>query len=331
MKRQLFLCATGAFASSAVIGSVARAADVPRIAIVLGGLKNDGGFNEYVADAAQTLEKKGKITVSIRESVATPADAEPIMRQYAASGYDLVIGWGLGLAESVFKVAREMSQARFIATGSADILKKATANVETWTFAADQAGYLTGWVAGKSGLTPVAAVDGQLVPFKEVQYRYFTLGLRAANPKATELRPIYTGNWEDPQLAAQATRAQISLGAKLIITGSEGFTPGVISAAKAGSVATIGASNAASSDAAAVNIGDVRLNWTPTLTEIVGHLRSGNFGNRSYVSTIANRGLVFGEFNFVAAAPGMPKDILAQVDRLATDLASGRVHLPAAT
>lgn len=331
MKRRAFLSATGALAGEVAVARMARAASVPRVAIVLGGLKNDGGFNEYVVDAAQTLADQGKITVRIRESVATAADAEPVLRQFAALGFDLVIGWGLGLSESVFTVAREMPQAHFIATGSADILKKATANVETWTFAADQAGYLTGWVAGKSGLSPVAVVNGQLAPFVEVQARFTSLGLKAANPHAVELKPIYTGSWEDPQLAAQATRAQISLGAKLIVTASEGFTAGVISAAKAGGVATIGASNAASSDAASVNIGDVRLNWTPTLTEIVAHLRDGTFGNRSYVSTIANRGLVFGEINRVAAAPGMPSDIARQVEGLAADLAAGRVHLPSAT
>lgn len=333
MKRRKFLSTAGAVASVAATApsTGAQAASVPRVAVVMGGLKNDGGFNQYVADAALGLEKKGLISVRFRESVTNPANAEPILRQFAAMGFDLVIGWGLGLSEAVFKVAQEMPQARFIATGSSDILKKTTANIETWTFAADQAGYLMGWVAGKSGLSPVAIVDGQLAPFKEVQYRFVALGLKAINPAATQLRPIFTGNWEDPQLAAQATRAQISLGAKLIVTSCEGFTAGVVAAAKASGIATIGASNAVSADAASVNIGQVMLDWTPTLSEIVGHLKDGSFGNRSYVSTIANRGLVFGQVNHVAAAPALPADIIQQVGGLAADLASGRVRLPSGT
>lgn len=326
MKRRLFLAAVTATLMQVTSG---QAQPPLRVAIVMGGLKNDGGFNQYVADAAHEIEKKGEISVRIRESVSNPANAEPILRQFAAMGFDLVIGWGLDLSEPVFKVAREMPQAHFIATGSSDILKKATVNVETWTFAADQAGYLTGWVAGKSGLSPIAIVDGQLAPFKEVQYRYVSLGLKAANPQAVELKPIFTGNWLDPQLAAQATQAQVNLGARLIVTSSEGFTAGVIAAAKAAGVATIGASNTVSADVPSVNLGEVMLDWTPVLTEIVGHLHKGDFGNHAYVSTIANHGLVFGEVNHVAAAPGLPADIVHQVEGLASDLAADRVQLPA--
>ncbi len=320
----LAACSTGASAG----GSPSAAAE-PKVAIVLGGLANDGGFNQYAADAAHALEKKGEIKVQIRESVTSSSDAEAAFRQYASQGYDLVIGWGLDFANSVFTVAKEQPKAHFVATGSADILKKATANVETWTYASDQQGYLTGWVAGKTGLSPVGVVDGQLAPFNETTYKALTLGLKDANPSATELKPIFTGSWEDPTLANQAAKAQVAAGAKLIVTGAEGYTPGVLSAAKAAGIATIGASSTSSSDAKAVNIGLVKLDFTPTLEEIVGHLEKGDFGDHSYTSTIANKGLIFADVNPVDAAPGLPKDIADQVDQLADKLAKGELKIPA--
>jgi basic membrane protein A len=318
----LAACSSGASAGSA------SSPDELKVAVVLGGLANDGGFNQYAADAAHALEKKGEIKAQIRESVTSSSDAEAAFRQYASQGYDLIIGWGLDFANSVFTVAKEQPKAHFVATGSADILEKATANVETWTYASDQQGYLTGWVAGKTGLSPVGVVDGQLAPFNETSYKALTLGLKDANPEATELEPIFTGSWEDPALANQAAKAQIAAGAKLIVTGAEGYTSGVLSAAKAGGIATLGASSTSSSDAKEVNLGLVKLDFTPTLEEIVGHLDKGDFGKHSYTSTIANKGLIFADINPVKAAPELPSDIADQVDELAAKLASGEVKIP---
>jgi basic membrane protein A len=82
-------------ACSSSTPSASSTASKPKVAIILGGLANDGGFNEYAADAGKTLQKEGKISLSIRESVTTATDSEPIMRQYAEQGYNLIIGWGL--------------------------------------------------------------------------------------------------------------------------------------------------------------------------------------------------------------------------------------------
>ncbi|MEF2976257.1 BMP family ABC transporter substrate-binding protein [Subtercola sp. YIM 133946] len=319
-------CSSSASTSSS--SSTSSAAPI-KVAVVLGGLSNDGGFNQIAADAANALKGQGDIDVSIKESVTTDSDAEAAFRQYASQGYDLVVGWGLDFSDSIFKVAQELPNTHFVATGSAGILQKSTANVETWSYASDQQGYLTGWVAGKTGLSPVGVVDGELAPFNEVSYKALTLGLKDANPSATELQPIFTGNWEDANLANQATKAQVASGAKLIITAAEGYTPGVLSAAKDAGIATIGASSTSSSDASDVNVGLVTIDWTPTLTDIVNDVKTSAFGSKSYNSTIANKGLVFTDFNQVGAAPQLTADIENQINDLAAKLASGAVTIPA--
>lgn len=314
---------------SASSTSSAAASDVPKVAVILGGLQNDGGFNQYVADAAKTLVDEGKITLSVRESVTTPTDSEPIMRQYAAEGYDLIIGWGLDFSDSVFKVAGEDPDTEFVATGGEDILDRATDNVETWTFSSEQSGYLTGWVAGKSGATTVGVVDGQLASFNETTYKYVSYGLKASNPDVTELDPIFTGSWDDTALANQAAKAQIAAGADLIITGAEAYTPGVLSAAKDAGIATLGASSTSSSDAAEVNIGYVKLDFTPSLREIVANVVSGDYAGKSYISTIDNGGLIFADLNEVAAAPGITADLGDEITQLGKDIADGTVEIPA--
>jgi basic membrane protein A len=304
------------------------ATDVPKVAVILGGLANDGGFNQYVADAANSLADDGEIEVTLRESVTTATDSEPIMRQYAADGYDLVIGWGLGFSDSVFKVAEEDPDTNFVATGGEDILDLATDNVETWTFSSSQTGYLTGWIVGKSGATTVGVVDGELAAFNEETYKYVAYGLSESNPDVTQLKSIFTGSWEDPTLANQAAKAQIAAGADLIITGAEGYTSGVLSAAKQAGIATIGASLSSSSDAADVNIGIVSLDFLPALTSIVENVKSGDFAGKSYIATIDNGGLVFKDLNPVAAAPGVTEDLGAQIEELGKQIVDGTVVIP---
>lgn len=300
----------------------------PKVAIILGGLANDGGFNEYAADAAKTLEEEGKITLAIRESVSVATDSEPIMRQYAAQGYSLIIGWGLDFSDSVFKVAKQETKTDFVATGGESILKQATNNVETWSFSSEQDGYLIGWIAGKTKLSPIGVVDGELAPFNETSYKYAAYGLKQANPDAVQLKSIFTGDWNNTSLANQAAQAQIAAGAKLIITGAEAYTPGVLSAAKQAGITTLGAALASSSDAKAVNLGYVSLDFTPSLRQIVANVGSDKFAGKSYLSTISNGGLVFADFNPVKSAPAIDTDFKNQITKLGEQIASGEVKIP---
>jgi basic membrane protein A len=226
-------------------------------------------------------------------------------------------------------VAKQEPKADFVATGGEDILKQATKNVETWSFSSEQDGYLIGWIAGKTGLDTVGVVDGELASFNETTYKYVAYGLKQANPKATQLPSIFTGSWDDTSLANQATKAQIAAGAKLIITGAEGYTPGVLAAAKQAGVATLGASKASSSDAAAVNIGYVSVDFTPNLRSIVANVVSGKFAGKSYDATIDNGGLVFDDLNPVKYAPKITSSFGSDVSALGKKIASGAITIPA--
>ncbi|WP_410585458.1 BMP family ABC transporter substrate-binding protein [Amycolatopsis sp. lyj-108] len=316
---QLTACKAGGD-NSAPVGAV------PKVAIVLGGNANDRGFNQTAADAARELQKRGEVTVQVSENV-TNAEAEATLRQYATSGYDLVIGWGLGFSDTVFKVAKQIPSARYVATGGMDILDKATASVETWTYDALQLGYLMGYIAGSTQLSPVGVVDGERAPFLEAQWHGFGQGLAAANPSARQLPPVYTGSFEDAARASQATAAQIAAGAKLIATNAEGYSTGVASAAQAARIATIGLAASTSDAAASVNIGQVKTDLTPILTDWTARLKAGTFGGKGTTSTIANASLVPADLTKVAAAPGMPADLDKRISDLAERLRAGAVTI----
>jgi basic membrane protein A len=298
-----------------------------RVAIVLGGLQNDGGFNQTGASAVRALQDEGQIAGQVRESVATARDAEPIVRQFAAEGYDLVIGWSATFADSLYQVAGEFPRTKFMVTGDATDKQKTTPNVETWNYSAEELGYLLGWIAGQTKLTPIGAVDGQPLPSQQRKWRGFELGVHAVNPSAEVRAPVYIGSWEDAQAANQATVAQLGSGARLIATNSEGYSPGVAAAAAARNVATVGMSSTTSDAAKKVNVGRARIDMLPILRIVLDRVKKGTFGGQTSVATIANKSLVLDTITKVEATPALPADLQARAAELAQQLADGKIKI----
>lgn len=299
-----------------------------KVALILGGLGNDGSFNQYAYDVVKRFESEGTITARVHEQVAGPAQAEPLLNQYGSENYDLIIGWGLGFADSILKVAKNHPNAKFIATGAADILSKGTANTETWSYDFNQLGYLSGFIAGKSKLSPIGIVEGLELPFIVADDIGFKAGALAANPSAKVLDPVIVGSFDDAQKASQATKGLVAQGVKLVFTSGDGITTGIASAAADANIATIGVTGSAGGAAAKVNIASVRLDLTPAFQGWVDRLHAGKFGKTGTMSAIANGGLVLSPVNKVSAAPGLPDDITAQATKLAADLKAGTLKLP---
>jgi hypothetical protein len=64
----------------------------------------------------------------------------------------------------------------------------------------------------------------------------------------------------------------------------------------------------------------------PTFKSYVDRAASEQFGNKAYISNIANEGLVLTPVNPVSSQ--VPTDLQAQVDKLVADLKSGVRKLP---
>src|SRR5262249_13228666 len=120
-----------------------------KVALLTPGLTNDGSFNQVGREACERLKREGLIDLDIRENMADPATAEPVIREYATRGYDLIIGHGIELVDPIVKVAKDFPKVHFTVAGGADVLQQTTANVEAWTEDFGQQGYLAGWIAGK--------------------------------------------------------------------------------------------------------------------------------------------------------------------------------------
>jgi basic membrane protein A len=317
--------AAGGSATTAA-GASSNPAKKLKVALLVPAQANDGSFNEVALDGVKKLQDEGLIEYQLRENMADPAAAEPVIRDYASQGYDLIIGHGIELSDPIFRVAQDFPKVHFTASGGADVLTKGTANVETWTFDSNQLGYLDGFVAGKTGLSPIGIVEGMNFPFILADDAGFTAGVKAVNPGAQILPAVFVGSFDDVQKAAEATKGAVNQGAKLVFTSGDGIGAGVAAAANDAKVLTVGVAGSAGGLADKVNVATVEEDMYPIFKPWVQRVADGSFGKQGTTSTIANGGLTIAKVNVVSSA--VPTDLKAQIDDLVSKIQSGAVKLP---
>ncbi|WP_159502522.1 BMP family ABC transporter substrate-binding protein [Microbacterium sp. 18062] len=299
--------------------------DVVRIGALTPGNANDGAFNQALADALAELEDEGLIEYELREQMADPATSEPVIADFASQGFDLVIGHGIELGDAIFSVAEDFPDVDFTASGGLDILDRHTDNVETWTYDSSQVGYLSGYIAGLTGATPIGRVESLELDFVVATDEFFQQGVAAANPSATLLPVVYAGSFDDAEAAASATTGLIDQGAQLVYTTGDGIATGVGAAAAEAGVLSIGVSPAAGAEALATNVSTVDLDMYPIVKAWVEEVAAGEFGGKGVTSTLANGGIVYQDINDVDGA--VPADLATKLDELIAGLADGSVTI----
>jgi basic membrane protein A and related proteins len=327
--RRFFLGGILGTASMLALGFANRtalAAGALKVALLTPGLTNDGSFNQVALEAVAKLKRDGLIRYEVREKMRDPSASEPIIRQYAARRYDLIIGHGIELSEPILNVAKDFPSIHFAASGGPDLAGKLLANVDGWTYDFAQLGFLSGWVAGKlTGIRKVGMVGGPQLPFILASHKGFKAGLAATNPNA-QVVESFTGSFDDVQRAVEATRGLIGQGAQLVWTSGDGIGNGVAAAANQAGIYTLGVTGSAGGLAKKVNIASVELDMYPTYRAYVDAVKAGNFGKRFFVSGLANRGLVLSKVNRLGKV--VPPHLEKEVSLLVADLASGKKTLP---
>jgi len=316
-------CSGGA--SSGPSGSADAGSDVIRVGALTPGNTNDGAFNQSLADALAQLQDEGLITYELRDQMADPATSEPVIADFASQGFDLVIGHGIELGDAIFSVAEDFPDVAFTASGGPDILEKHTDNVETWTYDTPQVGYLSGYIAGLTGASPIGRVESLELDFVVLTDTFFQQGVTAANPSAQLLPVVYAGSFDDAEAAASATTGLVGQGAQLVYTTGDGIAAGVGSAASAEGVLTVGVSPAAGEDALATNVSTVDLDMYPIVKGWVEEVKAGEFGGKSVTSTLQNGGIVYSQINDVDGA--VPADVSRSVEDLIAGLTDGSITI----
>ncbi len=199
-----------------------------KIALIVESTIDDKGWGQAMADAIKVVQKKygpALVEVSFSEKMK-PVDAGSAARQYASSGFDIVIAHGAQYKNLVLEMAEEFPKTTFAFGTSAEIGPK---NVFTYMPESEQTGYLNGLIAGLVTRSNVIGLVGPVDGGDAARYdRGFVLGVRAVNPKA-DVKVAHTGSFGDFVKAGELAQTHIKAGAD-VLTGSSQQALGALQA-----------------------------------------------------------------------------------------------------
>lgn len=212
-----------------------------RIALLLPGSLNDGGWNAAAYAGLMELQSEG-YEAAFTENI-TIAGIEEAMRNYASEGYDLVIGHGAEFGEPAIRVAGEFPDTNFYVSGKMPdgvTVEDLPANTGFMDMKEYEAAYLAGIVAG--GMTEsniIGYVAGLEIPAQLANMAGFVQGAAVSNPEA-KVYGVVTGTFEDPAKGKEAAAAQIDMGADIICQTADSTGMGAIEACLERNVKIIG-------------------------------------------------------------------------------------------
>jgi len=142
------------------------------------------------------------------------SDYEPNLQQCVTDTSMLCISVGFDTADAISDTAAACPDTDFATVDYA--WESYPDNLRGMTFAAEEAGYLAGTLAGRmTGSDVVGAVGGMEIPPVQNYVEAFKNGVQCVNPEVTVLI-TYTGTFTDSDLGAQAAQEMISEDADVI-------------------------------------------------------------------------------------------------------------------
>jgi basic membrane protein A and related proteins len=263
----------GALACALLLHHSSRAAEPLQVGFVYVSPIGQAGWTYQHDQARLALERQLGATVKTRfvEAVPEGADAERVMREMAAGGTQLIFATSFGYLEPALKVAADYPGVKFEHAGG----YKTAANLNTYNARFYEGRWLAGWLAGKSSRSGVAGyVAGFALPEVIQGINAFTLGMRAANPKAT-VRVTWLGSWFDPPKEREAALALIGAGADVLANHSG--SPAVPQAAQERGVKVIGYQSDMSRFAPDAQLAAVTADWSGYYTRVVQSVAAGTW------------------------------------------------------
>jgi len=214
------------------------------------------------------------------ESVKS-ADFARVMREYAESGYDLIMGDAFGAERIARRVARDYPDVAFTFGSGIGPAEPNFAVFDNWIH---EPAYLAGIIAG--GLTKtnkVGTVAAMTIPEVNRLSNAFCAGAKEANDKV-KCKFSFIGSFFDPPKAKEAALAQIEQGVDVIY--AERF--GVIEAAKEKGIAAIGNMSDQSALSPEHVVTSVVWDMWPTVKQVVSLVKADVFSAQD-----------FGQFSFM--------------------------------
>ena len=292
-----------------------------KLAVITSGPKNDNSWNYAAYLGAEAMKAYGAKT-AFSESIAE-GDEGPVLREYAAQGYNMIIAHGFGYQDGVFQAAGEYPNINFAWAGGINHTAKNVADYDQPFY---QAAYPIGVLAGymsKSGT--LGALYGFDIPVCHSMGEAFLAGAKSVNPNAT-LITTAVGVWEDVAAAKEAALAQADAGVDFWIECGEGPSLGAIEAAKERGGYVTGYVGDMSVNGPDVVLANVYWNLEPLFLQMLEQTKDGTFDNPFF-----QLGMKQGSVQVVlnkALESKIPAEAMTTMNKAIADILSGAFEVP---
>jgi basic membrane lipoprotein Med (substrate-binding protein (PBP1-ABC) superfamily) len=295
------------------------------VVLLIGGPADDGGFYQAMVDGLQAgADADGAIEVTVRDQLASGGDAslETAVREAAASeDFDLIVAHGFDLVPAVGKFAPEFPDQKFVTSLP---VEGEPENVGVYLSVFEEIGFNAGFLASQGTTSgKIGFIGGPGLPFELQSEAGFKEAVSIYAPDA-EVSVVYTGTFEDPQLAQETATQMIADGVDTIWNQQAAGQSGVYTAcAAAPEVNCFG--NSAYSEAVAP---DVVLASTVSAYDILVPLWAERLRTDSWTTvpdflSQVNGGTVVTDAT-AAGAEKLP-DLQAAIDEFRTKIANGEI------
>ena len=206
-----------------------------KVAVAFPGVVSDQSWNEWGYEGLKKAEADCNVEIAYSEDVFQDEQLETF-RNYAAQGYDIIIGHGGEYADSIGLVAAEYPDIWF---GDTNGLPEGP-NVSSMIIGYGQMAYLAGALACEmTQSNHIAYVGGESIPVLEHGAQMFEQAAQTCG-KAVDVDVVYTGNWADVNKAYEAGTGLVAGGADVLFHILDTADAGLIASAQDAGVYAIG-------------------------------------------------------------------------------------------
>ena len=300
-----------------------------RVALVTsGGRVDGGGIEQLVYEGLQRAQQELGVSIDYVEP-GQPTEIETNLERFASGDYDLVIGVGFEMGDSMQAVAREHPDTQFAIVDFAS--DAPLGNLKVLLFAEDQAGYIVGTMAALvSQSNTIGVVGGVQIPPVERFVKGYEAGAKAQKPDINVLS-VYLPTFGDPAAGAEAARSQIAAGADVIFGAGGPTGSGAIAAAAKDDTFVIGVDQdeytttfrGGAAPGADKILTSALKRFDNAVFQVVHDVVHGTFTSELYRGTVENGGVDYAKAHDASAA--ITPEIKARVDEVKQGLADGSI------
>jgi basic membrane protein A len=305
MKLPNLISRRGVIAGATMLGlfmsSAAAMADIVKVAGIF-TLPVEQQWISRIHIALNAAQERGEIEYVYSENVSN-TDYERVMREYAESGVDLIVGEVFGLERAARKVAGDYPETAFLMGSS---FKPQEPNFSVFDNFIHEPAYLSGIVAGAASESNVIGlIGGYAIPEVNRLMNAFMNGARESNPDVKFI-VNFIDSWYDPARAKESSFAMIDAGADVMY--AERF--GVSDAAVERGVKAIGNVIDTSGDYPGTILASALWHMSATVDTAIAAVADGSYAADDY-----------GQYSYMAHGGGslamdeslVPADIVAAV------------------